>query len=103
MLFRSTTRTVWGTRSVASAAGAGGYSDEHDEDADFDERWSTFEEGLRGGSRRPSASPASASTGSNSGGGAATSRVIVAGGGSGRRKKKLVLSLTAGAGGRGTG
>ncbi|KAK4692822.1 hypothetical protein P7C70_g9050, partial [Phenoliferia sp. Uapishka_3] len=98
-----TRRTVWGTKSFANTTGGGGGDERHDEDDDFDERWHDFEEGLRGGNRRPAANGGSGSRSGGSGGGATPEqapRMIVAGGG-GRRKKKLVLSLTAGAGGRG--
>lgn len=115
-------RTVWGTRSFASAGQEDESGRRYDEDdLDFDERWHDFEQNLRGGgtggrggggggggagARRVSGNHVvGGSTGANAGGGAvpgAAQTVVVASGGGGRRKKKLVLSLT-GAGGRGTG
>lgn len=105
---------TWGSRTFASSVlrpqssttATAAYEDE-----EFEERWHAFEDNLRGcgagggmvGSRRSSNSNSNGGAGSSSGANAGGGVVLGSGSSGGRKKgKKLVISLTAGAGGRGS-
>jgi hypothetical protein len=99
------TRTVWGTRSIASSQPI-----YEPEETEYDERWADFEDniavGYGNGTRRRGVGAGGGSTGSNSQGTRDRDRDVVGmpaghAQGKGKKKKKIVLSLT-GAGGRGT-
>ena len=92
------TRTVWGTRSFATALHSSSRTVDSLEDPDFDERWADFEDHLgagRGG--RGGRGGGGGAGGSNAGGGRAVEQAP-----KGKKKKRgVTLNLTAGAGGRG--
>lgn len=92
------TRTVWGTRSFATALHSSSRTLDSPDDPDFDERWLDFEDHLGGGGRGGGGRGGGGSAGgSNAGGGRAAEQVP-----KGKKKKKgVTLNLTAGAGGRG--